>query len=111
MKSTISSAVVLMLVATVLSDAAEKPRQWQLGLLRGMGSESWTSTSTAPVTCTTGVGCSGGQTSSWGHETFTIQISDGEQTYVTGRTLSWRWQHDPKVTENSLMKFAVRRIN
>lgn len=109
MKSTISSAFVLMLVAIVLCDAAEKPRQWQLGILRGIGSESWTSTSTAPVSCTTGVGCSGGQTSSWGHETFTLQISDGEQTYVAGRTLSWRWQHDPKVTENSLMKFAVEK--
>ncbi len=109
MKNILLSAFVLMLVTTVLCHAAEKPRQWQLGLLRGMGSESWTSTSTAPVTCTTGVGCSGGQTSSWGHETLTFQISDGEQTYVAGRTLSWRWQHDPKVTENGLMKFAVEK--
>lgn len=98
---------VSTLLISIACGAAEKPRPWQLGLLRDMGSESWTSTSTRPVTCTNG-NCTGGGTSSWGHETLTLQISDGEKTYIAERTLNFRWQHDPKVTENSLMKFAVQ---
>ena len=100
-------ALSVALLACAAIQAAEKPRLWQLGLMREMNAESWTSSSTAPVTCTYGSGCSGGGTSSWNHETFTLAISGGDQTYVVARTLSFRWQHDPKVTENSLMKFAV----
>lgn len=106
-----SRALSVVLLTFAVAQATEKPHHWHLGLLREMNAHSWTSTSTAPVTCTYGVGCSGGQTSSWGHETFTLAISDGEQTYVVARTLSFRWQHDPKVTENSLMRFAVEGDN
>jgi hypothetical protein len=110
-RSLLSRAFPIVLLALTFAQAAEKPHVWHLGILRQMNAESWTSTSTAPINCTYGVGCSGGQTSSWGHETFTLAISDGEQTYVVARTLSFRWQHDPKVTENSLMRFAVEGDN
>ena len=85
---------------------------WRTGRLSSFTLESWDSSSTSPVTCNA-VGslatCSGSNTVNWGHVTYHVTIVEGRDALYAYRTLSWRWQRSPRLTENASVKFAVDR--
>jgi hypothetical protein len=39
--------------------------------------------------------------------TYYVTIVDGRDTFYAFRTLSWRWQRSPELTENTNVKFAI----
>jgi hypothetical protein len=45
----------------------------------------------------------------WGHVTYHVTIVEGRDAFNAYRTLSWRWQRSPRLTENASIKFTVDR--
>lgn len=65
-----------------------------------------------PVNCSSSGGqstCTGGNTLEFGHETTDITITADGKTYFASRTINWRWQRSPRLTENSRVKFALEK--
>ena len=42
------------------------------------------------------------------HTTYRVQIDAGDRIYFAERTLNWRWQSFPKVTENGPVSWALK---
>jgi hypothetical protein len=43
----------------------------------------------------------------WNHVTYYLTLdSGGEYTYFAARTLSWRFQHSPSITENADIQYC-----
>ena len=42
------------------------------------------------------------------HTTYTIEIDAGDRIYFAERTLNWRWQKFPHVTENGPVSWAMK---
>jgi hypothetical protein len=106
------SAVLLFAVAFLIADHAfgEKTEVWQEAKLLSFGMEHWVSTGstqTNGAVDATGNYHATTSTSQWGHNTYQIVLDDGKMQYFAERTLSFRWQHDPHFTENSMVKFTL----
>jgi hypothetical protein len=43
----------------------------------------------------------------WKHVTYYLTLNGGEYTYFASRTLSWRFQHTPHITENENVKYVI----
>lgn len=106
------AALATALLLNGPSTAKEKPREWRTGKLVSADKEHWTShsgsTTTGHVDDNGNVQASTSE-STWGHNTYTVAIDDGEYLYFCSRTLSLRWQHDPKFTENANVKWAIEK--
>ena len=110
MKHFVAVFLFLLTIAVLLPGKEKGP--WRTGRLSSFTWEGWTSSSTTPVTCNA-VGslatCAGGNTVDWGHVTYSVTIVEGRDAFYAYRTLSWRWQRSPRLTENASIKFAVDR--
>ena len=42
------------------------------------------------------------------HTTYSVQIDAGDRIYFAERTLNWRWQKFPKVTENGPINWQLK---
>jgi hypothetical protein len=42
------------------------------------------------------------------HTTYSVQIDAGDRIYFAERTLNWRWQSFPKVTENGPILWTLK---
>jgi len=108
------AATICLIALMTLGASATKIRVWQQGRVVSFGYDEWESRNTSPVNCST-IGsvtsCTGGQTMRWNHVTYKVALHTGKQTLFAERTLSFRWQHSPKLTENSLVKFAIEKNN
>jgi hypothetical protein len=100
---------------TISDDAPNKEhgrqmREWRTAKLISADRKHWVShdgsTTTGHVD---GYGNIHATTSddTWGHNTYNVAIDDGEYIYCCSRTLNFRWQHDPKFTENANVKWAI----
>lgn len=103
------SLLVFVIAVAVFASGGDKT-WWKTGRLAKFGSDSWTSSANTPVTCS-GTGsattCSGGNTVNWNHVTYHAIVTEGKNTIYAYRTLNWRWQRSPKLTENTTVKFAI----
>ncbi|HTC92881.1 MAG TPA: hypothetical protein VK699_05460 [Terriglobales bacterium] len=100
-------AILLMSICVV---AAQKDVQWKTGKLLSIGKQHWTSyegsTTTGRVDDNGNINASN-NVEARGHNTFRAQVDDGEYTYFAERTLNWRFQHEPILTENDDVKFRI----
>jgi len=106
------SRLMLFALLFLALPCVAKDHAWRSGRLVSFKDESWTTSSTTPVNCNAGGGyanCVGGQTINFGHVTYYVDIMEGSKSYYASRTLNWRWQKSPKLTENSPVKFAIER--
>ena len=107
--------VVAVLLCSSLAVAGDKnSADWKTGKLLSFGREHWTShsgsTTNGQVDPYGNVHAST-QDDSWGHVTFYAAVDDGEFTYFAERTLSFRWQHEPVLTENADIKWKLETDN
>jgi hypothetical protein len=109
-KAIAALAAVFLLVGPLT--AKEKPREWRTGKLLSADKQHWVShggsTTTGHVDDYGNLQASTSD-SSWGHNTYDVAIEDGEYIYMCSRTLNFRWQHDPKFTENADVKWAIEK--
>ena len=85
---------------------------WPSAKLVSFGTQHWTSSS-GGATTTGHVDDQGNYSATttpdveWGHNTYQVVLDDAKMLYFAERTLSFRWQHDPRFTENSQVKFRL----
>jgi hypothetical protein len=108
------AAAICIAASIALPAPAAKVRVWQQGRVVSFGYDESQTSATSPVNCST-IGsvtsCTGGQKVTWNHVTYRVALHTGKQTLFAERTLSFRWQHAPKLTENGVAKFAVEKDN
>ena len=98
------------MIFTTAVFGAEKQRDWLVGHVISYNTQSWTSTSGAS---TNGHVDDNGNFSSnttqtnWNHVTYYLTLNGGEYTYFVSRTLSFRFQHSPSITENADLKYVL----
>jgi hypothetical protein len=100
----------LLLLSGTLSVGAEKERQWLIGRVVSYNTENWTSTggsNTSGQVDGNGNFNSTTTQSHWNHETFYLTLDGGEYTYFASRTLNWRFQRSPSITENAAIKYVI----
>ena len=108
------AAAICIAALIALPAPAAKVRVWQQGRVVSFGYDESQSSNTSPVNCSTigsATSCTGGQTTSWNYVTYKVALHTGKQSLFAVRTLSFRWQHSPKLTENNLVKFAIEKNN
>jgi hypothetical protein len=104
--------LLALILTSVILLASDKQREWRTGKLLTADKQHWVSHSGSS---TTGQIDANGNLhantseSTWGHNTYSVAIDDGEYIYICERTLSLRWQHDPRFTENADVKWALEK--
>ena len=101
--------LLIFLLLTMPLLAADK--DWKTGHVISFNHKYWTSGSGSRST--TGhvdengnfYGSSTGD--SWNHETIYLALEDSDFIYYAERTLSFRWQHEPRITENAEIKWNL----
>lgn len=107
-------ALLLSLVLIIPAFAANQPKDWNTGRVIQFDKHHWVSYEGS--TTTGSVGADGnftGNTSSStvGHNTYYLTLDGGDQIYFASRTLSWRWQKDPLLTENADIRWRLEGNN
>jgi hypothetical protein len=99
-----------LLIFSSLVFAGDKPRTWLVGHVVSYDTKRWTSTGGS--TTNGQVDDSGNYHSTttetnWNHVTYYLILNVGEYTYFASRTLSFRFQHSPSITENADIKYVL----
>jgi hypothetical protein len=103
-------ALFALLAVTTVAFGAEKQHDWLVGHVISYNTQRWTSTSGAT---TSGHVDDNGNFNSdttqtnWSHVTYYLTLNGGEYTYFASRTLSFRFQHSPSITENADVKYVL----
>lgn len=87
-------------------------RDWKTGKILSFNQEGWASHGSSTTSGTIDEGGSFNATTtqtSWHHETYYLAIEDETFIYFAERTLSFRFQHSPKITENADAKYAIEK--
>ena len=111
MKRMLRLSVAFLVLSALASAAAEqKERQWLVGHVVSYNNERWTATSGSTTTGRVddnGNYNSNTTQSQWSHMTYYLTLDTGEYTYFASRTLSYRFQHSPSITENADIKYVL----
>jgi hypothetical protein len=102
--------LVSILLVVGLAEGKDKERQWLVGHVVAYDTKSWTSTTGSNTTGhidDTGNFQAGTTEQHWNHVTYYLTLNGGEYTYFAFRTLSWRFQHSPQMTENDDIKYTI----
>jgi hypothetical protein len=106
--------VTAVLLLSSFAITAEKPKEWKTGKLISFNQHGWTSRGGSTTTGSVnpdGTFNASTNTASWNHVTFYAVVDAGELTYFAERTLSWRWQRSPRMTENTEVKWRIEKDN
>ena len=89
--------LLLVAIICLTSICQAKDKQWNDGMLLSYDQETFTTYSQANGT--------GHDTP---HTTYKVQIDAGDRIFFAERTLNWKWQRFPKVTENGPVSWCLK---
>ncbi len=92
--------LLLFLMFMVSQAASASDREWKQGKLLSYDQHTFTTYSQQ-----------NGTGRDYAHTTYSVQIDTDERVYFVERTLNWRWQKFPKVTENGPISWALKGKN
>ena len=105
---TITLASIMLMLG--VAEGKAKERQWLVGHVVAYDTKSWQSTTgsnTSGHVDESGNFYAGTTEQTWSHVTYYLTLNGGEYTYFAYRTLSWRYQHSPEMTENDDIKYVI----